>query len=346
MADTYTVNQKFDGFFRVSIQRFVSNGYVAMIPIVKDGVKWETSLDGSPGKLTFTVYKDKNGGLEFNEGDRAYLTFYPSGFNVSEDAQHLFVGKIFSKKRTKDGWIEVVAYDRLRYLKNKATTSYTNKKASTLITELAKKYAIPVGDIVDTGYIIGSRVEDNQNLLDIFQNALDLTLINTGRKYILYGHDDKLQLANASKLRTNVIIDKTVAKDYDYKSSIDDETYNEVILYYDDNDKNKRTWFVAEDVNTQKQWGDLVLTEQIQTPSNAQNRANQMLKLYNRKTRTLTVKEAFGETSCRAGASVIVNLDVGDVVINNYMLIEKATHTFKANEYRMDLVLSDKGFSA
>ena len=64
-----------------------------------------------------------------------------------------------------------------------------------------------------------------------------------------------------------------------------------------------------------------------------------MLKLYNRKTRKLKVNSAFGDYRCRAGASVIVQLDLGDTNVYNYMLIEKATHTFKKGEYRMDLTL-------
>lgn len=64
-----------------------------------------------------------------------------------------------------------------------------------------------------------------------------------------------------------------------------------------------------------------------------------MLELYNRKTRKLEVKNAFGNYLCRAGASVIVQLDLGDITVDNYMLIEKATHTFKNGEYRMDLTL-------
>jgi hypothetical protein len=67
-----------------------------------------------------------------------------------------------------------------------------------------------------------------------------------------------------------------------------------------------------------------------------------MLTLYNRKHGTLKVRKAFGYYKCRAGASVIVNLDLGDMEVNNYMVIEKATHIFKHGEYRMDLTLTDK----
>ena len=89
-----------------------------------------------------------------------------------------------------------------------------------------------------------------------------------------------------------------------------------------------------------KQWGRLRYTENVQTPNNASDRAKKMLELYNRKTRELKVKNVFGDYRCKAGASVMVKLDLGDIKVNNYMIIEKATHTFKSCEYRMDLTLA------
>jgi hypothetical protein len=144
---------------------------------------------------------------------------------------------------------------------------------------------------------------------------------------------------------TDVIIDDSVAENFDYSSSIDQEVYNDIILYYNDDEANEIKLYGARDANTIANWGVLRLTENIQDPSNGQNRANQMLKYHNRKYRTLQVKGAFGDYRCRAGASVFVNLGLGDINVNNYMLIEKATHTFSKNEHRMDLTLSDKEIS-
>ena len=40
-----------------------------------------------------------------------------------------------------------------------------------------------------------------------------------------------------------------------------------------------------------------------------------------------------------------VILDLGDLKIANYMLVEKVTHKFKNREYTMDLVVSGGDFS-
>lgn len=342
MANQVTVNTNFNGEFSVIIAHRIANGYELQTPIVEDGVKWETDRRGSPGKLTFTVYKDKNGNLSFQEGDGVVLKYkdYDNGWVT------VFSGYIFTKQRSKDGWIKVTAYDQLRYFKNKATYVYTNKRASEIVKMIANDYKLTVGTIDNSSYVIGERVEDNQSLFDIIQNALDLTLISSGKMYVLFDDNGKIQLRDANNMKLNLVIDNTVAEDFDYTSSIDDETYNEIELYYDNDETNKREYYHAIDEVNLGNWGRLRYTESVKNPANAQDRVKKMLKLYNRKTRKLKVKNAFGDYRCRAGSSVIVQLDLGDIDIANYMLVEKATHIFKKDEYRMELTLSDAEFSA
>lgn len=335
MANYTTINQNFNGEFSVIIKRKTGDGYELVTPVVEDGVKWETDRQGSPGKLTFKVYKDKNIGVEFQEGDVVALRYRDdkTGWVV------LFSGYIFTKKRSKDGWIEITAYDPLRYFKNKATYVYTKKKASDVVKMIARDYKLSLGTIEDTSYVIGERIEDDQTLFDIIQNALDQTLISTTNLYVLYADNGKICLRDANNMKLDLVINSSVAEDFDYTSTIDEETYNEIELYYDNDETNKREYYHAVDETNLGKWGRLRLTESIKNPTNATDRVKKMLKVYNRKHRELKVKNTFGDYRCRAGASVIVQLDLGDTKLNNYMLIEKATHTFKKGEYRMDLTL-------
>lgn len=332
-----TINKNFNGDFELMIIHNIKNGYEEQYPIVEDDIKWETERQGTPGKLTFKVYKDNSGNLNFQEGDVVQLTFYPNGKENKGDI--VFYGYVFTKKRNKNGWIDVTAYDQLRYLKNKATYKITNQTASEIVKMIAEDYQLKLGVIENTNYVIGSRLEDDQSLFDIIQNALDLTLINTGKKYILYDYAGQLYLRNVDNLKTDIIINESVAEDFDYSSSIDEETYNEIELHYDNNETNKREYKRVYNTASINAWGRLRLTESVQNPTNMQDRVKQMLKLYNRKTRELKVKKAFGDIACRAGASVICQLLLGDVEVDSYMLIESATHTFNKNNYRMDLTL-------
>ena len=94
------------------------------------------------------------------------------------------------------------------------------------------------------------------------------------------------------------------------------------------------------------QWGVLQYFEEVQTQMGAQVKTNALLKLYDQKTRKLTIKNAFGDVRVRAGTSLVVSLNLGDIIINNFMVVEKVQHIFKDNEHLMNLTLIGGTFVA
>ena len=79
---------------------------------------------------------------------------------------------------------------------------------------------------------------------------------------------------------------------------------------------------------------------------NGQAKADALLQLYNKKTRNLKIKKVIGDTRVRAGSMIMVNLNLGDVKLKNFMLVEKAKHTFKLDEHYMELTLRGGEFIA
>ena len=75
-------------------------------------------------------------------------------------------------------------------------------------------------------------------------------------------------------------------------------------------------------------------------------RTDALLQLYNRKTRNLQITNAFGDARVRAGSLLVVNLDLGDVKLKNFMLVEKVKHCFKKEGHFMDLTLRGGEFIA
>lgn len=283
-----------------------------------------------PGVLSFNVLKDDI--ISFQEGNPVRLKF---------DGNNVFYGFVFSKKRNKTDTIQVTAYDQLRYLKNKDTYSYENKKASEVVKMIADDFNLNQGAIEDTQFIIASRVERNKTLFDIIQNTLDLTLQNRKQLFVLYDDFGKLTLKNIESMKLNLLIDEDSAENFDYSSSIDGETYNKIKLSYEN-----REIYIAQDTNSINQWGVLQYFEEIEETTNGKVKADTLLSLYNKKTRSLTLKNVLGDISVRAGASVIIKLNLGDVKVQNYMIVEKAKHSFKNGEHFMDLTLKGGDFSA
>jgi len=317
------------------IELLIQNGSNIYQPIVEDEIKWETERKGQPGKLTFSVVKDSI--INFQEGNA--VSFKVDGVKV-------FYGFVFKKERDKGNTISVTAYDQLRYFKNKDTYVYTNKTAGELIQMIADDFNLNTGTLENTGFKIASRVEDNKSLFDIVQTALDLTLQSKKKMYVLYDDFGKLTLKNVESLKLSMMIDDEAAENYKYTSSIDGETYNKIKLSYENEETGVREIYISQDSSNINNWGVLQYFETIDEKVNGKAKADALLQLYNKKTRNLTISNAFGDARVRAGCSIPIKLNLGDVNVQNFMLVEKVQHTFKQDEHMMNLTLRGGGFIA
>lgn len=326
----------------MSVELFIGNesGTRTYLPAVQEGIEWSLERRGTPGKLTFKVLQDDI--LDFSEG---------SLVQMKDGGREVFSGFVFKQKRSKDQIITVTAYDQLRYLKNKDTIVYENMTASGFIQMLASDYLLNVGVLEDTKYVIPSRVEENTTLFDMIGNALDLTLGNTGEMFVLYDEFGKLTLKNAGsmhvgELGTYLLIDEETGENFDYTTSIDDNTYNKIKLIYENEDTGLRDVFTAHDDNHISSWGILQYFDTLSKNENGQAKAESLLSIYNKKTRNLQISNAIGDSRARAGSIVVVNLNLGDVQLNDFMLVEKCKHTYQKGEHWMDLTLRGGDFNA
>ncbi len=303
--------------------------------IVEEGVTWETARKGVPGKLEFSVVKDNV--ISFQEGNLV---------RMQVDGKDVFYGYVFTKKRNKDGTIKVTAYDQLRYLKNKDTYNYANLTASGLVQKIAEDFFLKTGVIENTAYVIKRRLEDNKTLFDMIQTALDLTLQNTKKMYVLYDDFGKLTLRNIQTMKLPLLIDKYAAEDFDYTSSIDGETYNRIKLACNNEKLHNRNIYMVEDTNRMEAWGVLQYYESIDENTNGKAKADALLSLYNHKTRNLSVSGVVGDLRVRGGSIIVVDLEIGDINLKNFMMVESVRHTFNSNRHTMDLTLRGGEFIA
>lgn len=316
------------------------SGNKAYMPTVEEGIEWTTKRKSTPGKLTFSVLDD--GKISFDEGAAVRLKI---------DGKPIFFGFVFTKKSDKNRKIAVTAYDQLRYLNNKDTYVYENKTAAQLVRMLAADFSLSVGTLEDTGFKIASRVEDNTTLFDMIENALDLTLQNNKKMFVLYDDFGRLTLKNIASMRVGkpgayLMVDEETGENFEYTSGIDTDTYNKIKLTYDNEKTGKREVYVAKDSSNINRWGVLQHFDTLSEGENGQAKADALLKLYNKKTRKLKIPNVIGDTRVRAGSLILVNLALGDVNLKNFMLVEEAKHTFKSSQHFMDLTLTGGEFVA
>ena len=273
--------------------------------------------------------------LDFSEG---------SAVRMKENSDEIFFGFVFKQQREKGPLITVTAWDQLRYLKNEDTIVYEAQTADQLIRRIAAGYSLNVGVLENTNYVIESRVEEDTSLFEMIQNALDLTLTNTGEMFVLYDDFGKLALKHLSSMAVGsqgayLMIDEETGENFEYISSIDDNTYNKVKLTYDNEETGLREVFIAQDSGNINKWGVLQYFDTLKKGENGQAKADALLKLYNKKTRSLKLTNILGDNRVRAGSMVVVNLDLGDIKVKNFMLVESCKHIYKENEHWMDLTL-------
>lgn len=314
----------------MKIDLIIQNGGTIFYPAVAEDITLEWVRAGSPGKLTFSAVRDEI--LKVEEGNAVKLTV---------DGTDIFYGFVFTKSSSGRNrhLIDITAYDQLRYFRNKDTYVYANKKASEVIRMIAEDFRLRVGTLDDTGYIIPSRTEDNATLFDVAQNALDETLKARTRLFVLYDDVGRLTLRDVENMKLNLLIDADTGGDYSYSSSIDSQTYNQIKITCDNEDTGNREVFLTRDSANINRWGLLQYTDTVEKTSNGIQKAEALLKLYNQKTRKLSVSDVLGDIRVRAGSSVLVQLTLEDVQIQGCMLVEKVTHRFNLNQHLMDLKL-------
>lgn len=289
---------------------------------------YTTDRTGSPGKLEFTLLKTE--GISFSEGDAV---------RVSVDGQLVFYGWVFTKSKDRWNVITVTCYDRLRYLKASASYAFYGQTAGDIIKQIAADFQLEVSEIENTGYKIPSLIEEEQSCLDIISDAIQQTLLNTGKIYVMFDDGKGICLKEAGNMKSNAVIgDGSLLTEYTYKTDIDEQTYNSVKLVRPNESTGKADIFIAQDSNNIKRWGLLQLYQSVDEEMNAAQvkaRAMTTLKYYNQRMRTLSV-DSLGVLGLRAGMMVFMDIKgLGDINLKQYVLLEKVTHTFSNDTHTM-----------
>ena len=169
--------------------------------------------------------------------------------------------------------------------------------------------------------------------------------MSTNVVYVLYDEVGKLQLKKVGDMKVNgCLVDKETGEEFTYQTSIDSDVYNQIKLIYENKKKGSYDLYVTRNSKNINKWGVLQYVEKIDTPKLGKQKSAALLKLYNKKRRTLSISGVIGNKNVRAGSLVPVILELGDMKVSNYMLVEKVTHKFDNRQHTMDIVVSGGDF--
>ena len=303
-----------------NIKLYIGSGGNVYLPECIENIIWETTRKSSPAKLEFTIITD--GTMPLAEGNEVKLVC---------DEIDVFYGYVFSINRENNGRISAVAYDQLRYFKNKDSYAYQSMTAGELLKMIASDYGLKTGEICNTEYKIPSRVECGLTLFDIIGNALDITKSNIGRDFVMYDDCGKINLCEPEKLRVDILIAEDCAESFELRSTINSGVYNKIKISR--TRENCSVFDIAEDKEKISEWGIL----QYFRGADKTAEAASLLNLYNTPNCSLFIKNACGNINVRGGSAVAVEVNFGETKIKKYVLVEHSKHELKNGLHLMSL---------
>ncbi|MGG3278857.1 XkdQ/YqbQ family protein [Paenibacillus solani] len=301
--------------------------------IVKN-LRYNTARIGKASSLEFTlvdsgIYQDKK--FKYQNGDIVQFT---------DGTNKVFMGYIFKFEMSLNGEAKITAYDQLRYLNASHTYVLNQVTATQVVQRIAKDFNLKTGKLVDTKYKIPNFLQDDQTLFDMICSALDSTLIKSGTNFVLYDDFGQLTLQNVSAMTYGFVIGEgSLMTNFNYSKSIDEDTYNQIVLYKDNEKSGKRETFIVKDSGRIKKWGLLQLYQSVDEDMNKAQINDLLTRLItakNRETRKMRI-DAIGDLRLRAG--MYVNIQIQRFGINKLFLVDECTHSVEGTSHTMTLDL-------
>jgi hypothetical protein len=266
--------------------------------------------------------------LEFTYINQDLIIKNGSVVSFTYNSSNIFYGFVFKVSRGKGKEITVTAYDQLRYCKAKDIIIVNEDTVTTLVTRMCNYYHLKKGTLSDMGYKLATEVKDDSTWLDVIYSGISDTLTNKGTWYLLRDEFGSVCLQNLTDLQLNLILgDQSLAYDYSYEKSIDEETYNQIKIYAKGETDTEKQFVVVNDKTAVSTYGLLMYYEASDkmNASAAKSKADILLKLYNRESETLTLS-CLGDTRIRAGTSFFGKIE--DIDYSQRLIVKSVTHNY------------------
>jgi len=298
----------------------------------------QTTLNGQPGKLTVTLQRDPNEKLRVACGNM--LEFIVDGAGI-------FKGYVFTMDGEETGTYKILAYDQMRYLRNKEIYITSEMTASEIFEQIcADNLQISQWEVVTpTSHVAPAYFHENKMLYEIIKYGIDQAIIHENDYYFVKDNFGTLQFTSLSKELTNLMIgDGSLLTGYTYEISIDKDTYNVIKGYVADEKKGSFSTWITKPVASQALWGKLQLLDKAPEGLNeAQlaDRAEQLLKLHNRETKTLKLNivglagRVTDIPKLIAGSGF--NFQLERLGINQNMWVTSAVHNYEKDYHTASL---------
>ena len=317
-------------------------------------IQYETDLAGQPGKLTFILQEDPkeladDSRLQISNGSRVFLTI---------DDYGVFAGNVFTIGISETGEREITAYDHMRYLKYEHSTVAPEATVSQLFEKLCTDFQLKHRVDAPSELLLEPEYYSKKTLYDILDSAIEKANMSQNSDWYFIKDDfGTLVFTSLSKCKTDLILgEKSLLTEYQYEISIDNDTYNQILVTQEDEDKGSLDKWIEFDSSTQKKWGVLqkvVTADENYNEAQLRDMASQYLNFHNRESRTMKLtaigvaKEGVTtgriekvELASHLSAGSGFRLELSRLGIMRDAWINSITHTFERDMHTMEMSVS------